>query len=74
VRTTAAAGARKDRALHRSKYCPLLASCVLAVAAFGATGAACAEGRLEARYSATLAGIPIGSGSWTIVDGYRKFM
>src|SRR4249920_852548 len=52
--------------LHQSKYPPLLASCVLAFAAFGPIGAASAEGRLEARYSVTLAGIPIGSGSWTI--------
>jgi len=52
--------------LHQSKYRPLLASCVLAAAALGSIGAAFAEGRLEARYSATLAGIPIGSGSWTI--------
>jgi hypothetical protein len=52
--------------LHQSKYRPLLASCVLGAAALGSIGAAFAEGRLEARYSATLAGIPIGSGSWTI--------
>jgi hypothetical protein len=58
--------ARKDRALHQITYRPLLASCVLAFAALGPVGAASAEGRLEARYSATLAGIPIGSGSWTI--------
>jgi hypothetical protein len=51
--------------LHQSKNRPLLAWCVLA-AAFGSIGPAFAEGRLEARYSATLAGIPIGSGSWTI--------
>jgi hypothetical protein len=63
---SAAAGARKDRALLQSKNRPLLASCVLAFAAFGSNVAASAEGRLEARYSATLAGIPIGSGSWTI--------
>ena len=52
--------------MHQNKYRPLLASCVLAAAAFGSIGAAFAESRLEARYSATLAGIPIGSGSWTI--------
>ena len=57
---------RKDRALRQSKNRPLLASCVLAIAAFGLAGVASAEGRLEAHYSATLAGIPIGSGSWTI--------
>ena len=39
---------------------------MLAIGASGPIDAASAEGRLEARYSATLAGIPIGSGSWTI--------
>jgi hypothetical protein len=52
--------------LHQSKIRPLLASCVLAFAAFGPIGSASAEGRLEAHYSATLAGIPIGSGNWTV--------
>ena len=51
--------------MHQAKYRPLLASCVLA-AVFGLVGPAFAEGRLEAHYSASLAGIPIGSGSWTI--------
>ncbi|HEY7229622.1 MAG TPA: DUF3108 domain-containing protein [Pseudolabrys sp.] len=49
----------------RSPNRPLLALCVLA-AALGSICGAMAEGRLEARYSATVAGIPIGSGSWTI--------
>ncbi len=35
-------------------------------AALGASGAALAQGKLEARYSVTLAGIPIGKGSWVI--------
>jgi hypothetical protein len=35
-------------------------------AASGSICGARAEGRLEARYSATVAGIPIGSGNWTI--------
>jgi hypothetical protein len=52
--------------LHQSKYRSLLGPCMLAFAALGSIGAASAEGRLEARYSATLAGIPIGSGSLTI--------
>jgi hypothetical protein len=52
--------------LHQSKYRLLLASCMLAFPAFASIGAASAEGRLEARYSASLAGIPIGSGSWTV--------
>lgn len=51
--------------MHQAKYRPLLASCVLA-ATFGLIDAAFAEGRLEAHYSVSLAGIPIGSGSWTI--------
>ena len=51
--------------MHQTKYRPLLASCVLA-AICGLIDAAFAEGRLEAQYSASLAGIPIGSGSWTI--------
>jgi len=51
--------------LHQTKYRPLLASCVLA-AICGLIDAAFAEGRLEAQYSASLAGIPIGSGSLTI--------
>jgi hypothetical protein len=32
----------------------------------GGTQAACAQGRLDARYEATLAGIPVGKGSWAI--------
>jgi hypothetical protein len=52
--------------LRQSKNRPLLASCVLAIATFGSIGTTFAEGRLEAHYSATLAGIPIGGGSWTI--------
>ena len=31
-----------------------------------AAGPACAQGKLEARYTVTLAGIPIGSGNWTV--------
>ena len=62
---SAANGARKDRNLLRSLICPLLVSCVAAAFVIP-TGMASAEIRLEARYSATIAGIPIGSGSWTI--------
>ena len=32
----------------------------------GLSDAACAQGRLEAHYEATLAGIPVGKGSWAI--------
>ncbi len=45
----------------------LLTSGALVLAAFGVLTPACAQqGKLEARYSATLAGIPIGIGTWTI--------
>ena len=44
----------------------LLASGVLVAAFLGAVAPAPAQVRLEARYSATLAGIPIGSGTWGI--------
>src|SRR5437763_1342636 len=33
----------------------------------------CAQGRLEAHYEATLAGIPVGSGAWTIEIAEDQF-
>jgi hypothetical protein len=51
------------RALRQVHRCALLTAAVLAMAA---PGSAQAQGRLEARYSMTLAGLPIGSGSWVI--------
>ena len=36
------------------------------LALVGALAPASAQGRLEARYTATIAGIPIGSGTWAI--------
>src|SRR5262245_34235288 len=56
----------RDRILLRSINRPLLTLCVLSAALVSPLCAASAESRLEARYSATIAGIPIGSGSWTI--------
>ncbi len=44
----------------------LLASGALILAVYGSIVAAWAQGRLEAHYSATLAGIPIGRGTWAI--------
>src|SRR6478736_6132406 len=43
----------------------------LAAAALSALApqAAAAQGRLEAQYEATLAGIPVGKGAWTIEIG-----
>lgn len=51
-----------SRRLHPT---PLLAV-LLAGAFIAAPGAACAQGKLDARYLATLAGIPIGKGSWIV--------
>ncbi len=65
-RTSACEAARKDRVLRHVAQFFLLASGVLAVVAIGSVVPASAQGRLEARYSATLAGIPIGKGNWAI--------
>jgi hypothetical protein len=54
--------------------CPRLLS-LLAAGAFLALApqAASAQGRLEAHYEATLSGIPVGKGSWTIEIGDDAF-
>ena len=52
-------------ALRQSKRCMLLAAGVIAFAGAAPT-AVYAQGKLEAHYSATLAGIPIGKGDWRI--------
>jgi hypothetical protein len=44
----------------------LCSLCAAAVLSFAPDGSAHAQGRLDARYEATLAGIPVGKGSWTI--------
>jgi hypothetical protein len=46
--------------------CTLLASGLLVLALIGTLAQATAQGRLEARYTATIAGIPIGNGTWAI--------
>jgi hypothetical protein len=56
-------------ALRQALRCTLLASGALAMALILAAAAsvpASAQGKLEARYTASLAGIPIGKGSWAI--------
>ncbi len=53
-------------ALRQTIRCTLLASGALVLAVIAGLSPASAQGRLEARYIATLAGIPIGSGSWVI--------
>jgi len=52
--------------LHQGIQRLLLASGALVLAIVGAAAPAAAQVRLEARYAATLAGIPIGSGTWGI--------
>jgi Protein of unknown function (DUF3108) len=52
----------------------LVSLCVGAVLLAGfAQGAALAQGRLEAQYEATLAGIPVGKGAWTIDIGDEQY-
>jgi len=43
------------------------------MAVCGAIGSAAAQGKLDARYAATLAGVPIGTGSWTIDIGDDQY-
>lgn len=50
-----------------------LAAPVVALCAAFAPGHAGAQARLDARYTASLAGLPIGEGSWQIVIGEREY-
>ncbi|HEY6022950.1 MAG TPA: DUF3108 domain-containing protein [Pseudolabrys sp.] len=52
--------------MRQAIRCLLVASGTLVLAVVGSFDPASAQGRLEARYSATIAGIPIGSGNWAI--------
>ncbi len=59
--------AEDDRVPFRFIACRMIAAALATVAAFGAfDGTARAEVRLDARYSATLAGVPVGKGVWQI--------
>ena len=49
-----------------------LGLCAAALSAL-APHTACAQGRLDAQYEATLAGIPVGKGAWTIEIGDDTF-
>jgi Protein of unknown function (DUF3108) len=64
----APAGVKEDRslvlALRKTMRFAVLLTGALALAL--AAGPAWAQGKLDARYTVTLAGIPIGSGNWTI--------
>jgi hypothetical protein len=48
--------------------------CALLLPLLGLGDAAFAQGRLEAQYEATLAGIPVGKGAWTIDIGEDQYM
>jgi hypothetical protein len=52
--------------LHQVIQRSLLVPGALALLVLGSVVSVYAQGRLDARYSATLAGVPIGNGSWTI--------
>jgi hypothetical protein len=47
--------------------------CAFLGAALAIAGPALAQGKLEARYTATLAGIPIGKGAWTVDIRERQY-
>jgi len=47
--------------------------CAGALLWLAAPHAACAQGRLDAQYEATLAGIPVGKGAWTIEISDEQF-
>ena len=51
------------RVAHRT---PLLHAIIVAAALAAASGGAGAQGKLDARYTVTLAGVPIGKGAWVI--------
>src|ERR1700731_4582170 len=50
----------------RSALLMLASLCAGVALLSGFSSAASAQGRLDARYEATLAGIPVGKGTWTI--------
>lgn len=58
------------QALARALVCGSVG--ILATTLPAATGAA-AQGRLEAQYVATLAGLPVGKGSWTVSIGDDRY-
>src|SRR3954453_2336752 len=56
----------RPRALWRPVPLPTLRSVLLAGLALSAAAPAAAQGKLDARYEVTLAGIPVGKGSWVV--------
>jgi hypothetical protein len=61
-------------ALLGSRHVAHLGAFIAAITAVGLPcGPACAQGKVEATYRATLAGIPIGSGTWIIDIGPKHY-
>jgi Protein of unknown function (DUF3108) len=58
-----------DRISARSARWHVASLCAAALFALGAAGPASAQGRLEAQYEASLAGIPVGRGAWNVEIG-----
>ena len=71
--------ARPEGSIRVAPFAPMQAAASLGVfiAAVAVIGVpvdpACAQGRVEATYRATLAGIPIGSGSWIVDIGPKHY-
>jgi hypothetical protein len=59
--------------LMTARLPPLTAALALLVAGWASAGPAAAQGRLEARYEVSLAGIPIGKGAWVIDIGDDQY-
>src|SRR3981189_1753036 len=70
--SAAAITARRARVPAGGAMSVGLGLCVF-VGLLPASHAALAQGRLDAQYEATLAGIPVGKGAWTIDIGDDKF-
>ncbi len=61
------------RLSQQLKKCGSAGLALLALALLPGSGAAWAQGRLEAQYTMTLAGLPIGQGSWIIDLSDRQY-
>jgi hypothetical protein len=59
----------KNRISARSARWQAALLCAAALCGLAATGPAAAQGKLEAQYEASLAGIPVGRGAWNVEIG-----
>jgi hypothetical protein len=64
---------RHDRISGLAAAIKALSLCILTIFVAGAPRQADAQARLDAQYEATLAGIPVGRGSWTIDIGDDQY-